>query len=157
MIRKLYILLVIIISSCNQELFDKVYKGPPFVSLSDEQQLIKFDQSVQQKKIVWLDSILINEPIDIPIIVSLNEEISKSKNNLGVRFRFQDKVKINAGASYGYYTIDAEIIDEKLLSKSELVLYIEKVDNDLVIPGLQGIKKENEKRQPHYKSYFFKQ
>lgn len=143
--------------SCNDMVSkDKFYTGDPLVSLSGDQQMLTLSSEPDQEiRLELTDSISISTPIDKPLTVQLKVD-STSFGNLGTDYTIQTDVKIAAGASYGYYKIVAKAIDPDLVSRTQLVIHIESCDQPNVIPGMMGIKKNNEDRRPRLKTYLFK-
>ncbi|KXX66532.1 hypothetical protein [Flammeovirga sp. SJP92] len=154
----LYIsLIAILFYSCNDKVSqDKFYTGNPFVSLSDDQVMLTLSKDTTNEiRLEHLDSISISTPIDKPLTVLLKVD-STSTGAYGVDYSVQTDVQIAAGASYGYYKVTANAIDPSMITRTQLVIYIESCDQPNVIPGMMGIKKENEDRRPRLKTYLFK-
>ncbi|MBB3698506.1 hypothetical protein KMW28_15910 [Flammeovirga yaeyamensis] len=143
--------------SCNDMVSkDKFYTGDPFVSLSGDQETLTLSKDTTKEiRVEHMDSISISTPIDKPLTVTLKVD-STSYGTVGVDYEVQTDVKIAAGSSYGYYKVTAKAIDPDEISKTNLILYIDQVDQPNIIPGLMGNKKNNEDRRPRLKTYLFK-
>ncbi len=139
---------------------DKTYKGNPFVSLSSEQASVNLGIHSGNNQInsagVFKDSIVLSHVLENDITVSLQVVDEETFGDENVNFSFQHSVTIEAGNNYGSYTIEALDIPIEDISKYKLAIRIISVDDEHVIAGLYGVKKENEDRQKRYKIYSFR-
>jgi len=138
---------------------DKNYKGNPFVSLSSEQASIRLgiNEGANNSPMagVFKDSIVLSNPLNDALVVWLEFDNQESQGILDTHFSFQEQVIIEAGASYGTFLVSAEEISEEDMSSIKLAIKIADVDNENVIAGMYGIKKENEDRKKRIKVYTF--
>ncbi|MCG8411886.1 MAG: hypothetical protein MI739_11455 [Bacteroidales bacterium] len=139
---------------------DKTYNGKPFVSLNAEQGVVYLsvneDKNNTDRPGVLKDSLLINRPLDHDLTVTLEAVPSETRGTVGKNFRFDVQAVIKAGKSYGYYTVQVLDLPEDQISQNKLSLCIKSVDDTDVIAGLYGLKKKNEERKKHFKTYSFK-
>nr|WP_321451316.1 hypothetical protein [uncultured Carboxylicivirga sp.] len=138
---------------------DKTYNGNPFVSLSSEQASVNIGidagNNQTDKAGVFKDSLVLSHVLDEDLSVLLEIVDEETIGKEDVNFRFQYKVVIEAGKNYGAYTVEALDILLKDISEYKLSIRIAAVDNDNVIAGMYGAKKENEERQKRFKTYSF--
>lgn len=134
----------------------KYYTGDPFVCLSSEQASIKVEGNNDETcSGIFRDSITLSTALDHSISVELELVPEETVGTLGTTFTFDDKISITAGSNYGIYYVKALQVPHDQMSQYKLSVRIKEVDDPKVIPGLFGIKKENEDRQKEFKSYSF--
>ncbi len=158
-------LLVMLFVSCENPYEhvseEKYYTGNPFVSLSSEQAAIRLgvnentNHSLQAG--VFKDSLILSHAIDRTIMVSLEIVNEATQGTINEHFAFQETVMIEAGQNYGSFTVSALNVPENEVSRYKLAIRIKKVDDEQIIAGLYGAKKENEPRQKRFKTYSFQQ
>jgi hypothetical protein len=138
---------------------DKQYTGNPFVSLSSEQASVDMginqnnNQSLQAG--VFKDSIVLSHVLDTDLTVMLERVEDESFGEVGTHFDFQDTLTIKSGENYGVFYVSGLSIAVDEISKYKLAVRIKEVDNENVIGGLYGVKKENEPREKRFKTYSF--
>lgn len=138
---------------------DKRYKGQPFVSLSSEQASINLgidqgnNQSIEEG--VFRDSLVLSHVLEEDLTVLLEMVDVESVGQQEINFSFQHTVTIEAGQNYGSFNVRALELKESELSQYKLAIRIKEVDNENVIAGLYGAKKENEEREKRFKTYSF--
>ena len=156
-------LLVMLFASCENPYEhvseDKYYTGNPFVSLSSEQAAIRLsvnestNHSLQAGE--FKDSLILSHTLDQTILVTLEIVNEATQGTIDEHFAFQQTVMIEAGQNYGSFTVNALNIPEDEVSQYKLAIRIKEVDNEQIIAGLYGTKKENEPRQKRFKTYSF--
>ena len=137
----------------------KYYQGDPFVSLSSEQAAIRLGVNENNNHTdqpgVFQDSLVLSQVLDHDIMVTLEVVDQETLGEVGIHFTFKEQVSIQAGKNYGSYWVRALDIPADELSKYKLSIRIKAVDDQGIIAGLYGIKKENEERQKRFKTYSF--
>jgi len=137
----------------------KIYHGNPFVSLSSEQAAIDLgvneSNNHTQQAGVFVDSLILSHVLYNDLTVYLEIVDEESNGQLENHFSFQQTVTIQAGSNYGTYTVSGLNLQVDELSNYKLAVRIKSVDNEQVIAGLYGTKKENEERQKRFKTYSF--
>jgi len=163
--KKIVVVLVLVCSivACENPyenvLDNKYYDGDPFVSLSSEQAVIRLGtgQANNQPNQVGMykDSLVLSHKLDHDISVTLELVDYGTYGDLDINFSFQKEVIIKAGDNYGAYLVQALELSEEEMSKYKLAIRIMGVDDQQVIAGFYGIKKENEERKKRLKTYSF--
>ncbi|MBI9062019.1 MAG: hypothetical protein JEZ14_08510 [Marinilabiliaceae bacterium] len=137
----------------------KYYTGNPFVSLSSEQAVIRQgldpDRNHTLQAGVFKDSLVLSHTLDHALTVTLELVDEATRGNVEEHFSFQETVTIQAGENYGNFTVSALEIPQEEVSKYKLSIHIKSVDDEQVIAGLYGAKKENEARKKRFKTYSF--
>lgn len=137
----------------------KYYTGNPFVSLSSEQAVIQQglnpDRNQTQQAGVFKDSLVLSHALDHDLTVTLELVDEATRGSIDEHFAFQETVTIQAGKNYGSFLVSALEISQEEVSKLKLAIRIKAVDDEQVIAGLYGAKKENEARKKRFKTYSF--
>lgn len=159
----IFILMVWGLGACenpyDQVSEEKYYSGNPFVSLSSEQAAIRLGISKNNNQIeesgVFKDSLVLSHKLDHDITVFLEIVDEESLGNIDEHYAFEDRVVIEVGHYYGSFTVRNLGVPEDEVSKYKLSIRIKEVNDEQVIAGLYGIKKENEERKKRFKTYSF--
>lgn len=137
----------------------KHYNGDPFVSLSSEQAIVRLgvNEALNNTKEagVYRDSLLLSQKLDRDIIVTLEWVAEETQGEVETNFSFQQQVIIKADTNFGNFTTTALTLPENELSKYKLAIRIKEVNDEHVIAGLYGLKKENEDRKKRFKTFSF--
>ncbi len=139
----------------------KIYNGNPFVMLSSEQAAIRLGINENSNHTslpgIFKDSLVLSHKLDHDLTVVLEFVSEESFGALNEQFSFQEVVIIDAGQNYGAYTVHALNIPVSSISKYKLSVRIKSTDDEKVIAGLFGAKKENEERKKRFKTYSFQE
>ncbi|PWD97936.1 hypothetical protein [Marinilabilia rubra] len=139
----------------------KVYKENPLVSLSSEQAVIHLgvDETGNHtpEAGVFKDSLVLSHVLDHDINVTLELVEDETFGEVETHFSFQKEVTIKAGQNYGTYKVQALNVPVEAISKYKLSIRIKEVDDDNIIAGLYGVKKENEDRKKRFKTYSYQE
>lgn len=137
----------------------KFYNGNPFVSLSSEQAAIRLGVNQRSNHTsqagVFKDSLVLSHALDHDITVTLEMVARETFGDMDTHFTFQEAVRIEAGKNYGSYTVSALSVPTDEVSRFKLSIRIKEVDDEQIIAGLYGTKKENEARKKRFKTYSF--
>ncbi len=134
---------------------DKSYDGSPFVSLSSESASIHMSATREQEAGIFKDSIALSHVLTQDLLVTLEYVAEESYGTLNTNYAYQETVLIEAGENYGYFEVQGIDIPLDEMSKYKLSIRISEVNNDNVIAGMYGAKKENEAREKRFKTYSF--
>lgn len=139
----------------------KEYKGNPFVSLSSEQASIHLGTNENSNHTtqagVFKDSLVLSHVLDFDLTVIFEMVVEESFGEVETHYSFQNTVTIESGHNYGVYYVRGLNIPVDEISKYKLAIRIQEVDNENVIAGLYGAKKENEEREKRFKTYSFQE
>lgn len=139
----------------------KAYKGDPFVSLSSEQAAIRLgvneNSNHTQQAGGFKDSLVLSHVLNHDLTVTLEVVEEETHGDVDEHFSFQNTVMIEAGKNYGTFMVNALNVPVEEISKYKLSIRIKEVDDEQVIAGLYGAKKENEERKKRFKTYSFQE
>ncbi|WP_430812881.1 MULTISPECIES: hypothetical protein [unclassified Carboxylicivirga] len=138
---------------------DKSYTGQPLVMLSSEQAVVRLAASPANHSDIpglFVDSLILSHKLDHAIMVSLEVVAEATIGSVGEHFSFEQEVEIEAGNYCGSYGVEALDLPLNDISKYQLSVCITSVDDQEVIAGLYGAKKEGEEREKRFKTYSFK-
>ncbi|MCT4586745.1 MAG: hypothetical protein N4A71_02900 [Carboxylicivirga sp.] len=137
----------------------KYYDDDPFVSLSSEQAVVRMglDEEHNHSSIpgVYRDSLVLSHKLDHDINVTLEWVQEETNGEVGTNFSFQKVVSIDAGQNYGHYNVTGLDFADGNINSYKLAVRIKGVDDQNVIAGLYGSKKENQARPKRFKTYSF--
>ncbi len=138
---------------------DKQYNGDPFVCLSSEQASIHLQINENNNEVtqegIFKDSLILSHVLDHDLRVTLEMVEEESYGEINTNYSFQNTVNIEAGNNFGVFYVKGLSIPVDEISRYKLAVRIKSVDNENVIAGLYGIKKDNEARQKRFKTYSF--